>query len=703
MSWHEVFVPRGADQAAMTSLVRPLLSRPMVGFTGRVPVVTFEQWATRGLVRHLIGVEHPLGSAFIKHLVSGVPHMLSHELDAKTVAAIRRPVFLGYEVGFGSVAATLRTDVATDVSAAMGAALHGSQADATVVQWVVGPAKQRSTRPQSFDLAAELGLTPKKPETAKQRSAWQAKAREPLFAVRGRIATTSTRRALAGVRQALQIAESAEGRVVFTPSARTPERVATVAHRRWGGIASAEELAVLLGWPLGGAEHAWQLPIGDPPPPLPRHGRPLGVSLHPAARQHPVVQPLGTVTRGTWLLGPVGSGKSHLMVRMALADIAAGRPVVMVDPKGDAVRAVMARISAAAVTRTVFIDGGATEHPVGFNPLAGPREHAERRADELVGVLRGEFGTGIGPRSADVLLHALIMAARLPDGTLPDIPTILTNPAFRRRVAAETTDPVVIGPWLAWFDGLSDPERSQVVAPVLNKLRAFLSRTSIRRVLGQPAPGWDFDSVLAADGIVLVSLNRGVIGPEAARLLGSLLLNHLYAAIERRLSQSNSRRPVGSLYIDEWPQFTNSLDFADLTATVRGYGIGLALVNQNVGQIPSALRSVIAANLRTLVTFAPGPDDRVAVAKLVGSPAVTPEDLARLKEFEAIVRLHGHPGATHLGTVALPKAPASAEPRIRVSQARYGREGNAIDAALVARWDTPPSGPVGRVKRGGQS
>jgi hypothetical protein len=56
---------------------------------------------------------------------------------------------------------------------------------------------------------------------------------------------------------------------------------------------------------------------------------------------------------------------------------------------------------------------------------------------------------------------------------------LLTNTTFRHRLLAKVSDALVLAPFFAWFDGLSEAERHLVIAPVLNKTRAFLSRTAI--------------------------------------------------------------------------------------------------------------------------------------------------------------------------------------------------------------------------------
>jgi hypothetical protein len=147
----------------------------------------------------------------------------------------------------------------------------------------------------------------------------------------------------------------------------------------------------------------------------------------------------------------------------------------------------------------------------------------------------------------------------LPDGTLTDVPVLLTNPNFRRKALAKVTDPLVLAPFWAQFDGFSEAERVQVVAPVLNKLRVFLSRSAVRRMLGQARPRFTLDELFVSRRIVLVNLNRGLLGPEAAALLGSVLLTQAWQAIQRRSAvPANQRHPV-MVTVDEFQDFVGAL------------------------------------------------------------------------------------------------------------------------------------------------
>ena len=97
-----------------------------------------------------------------------------------------------------------------------------------------------------------------------------------------------------------------------------------------------------------------------------RRGRPVGVRVADA-RHH------------LHVIGATGSGKSTLLVQLILADIHAGRGVVVIDPKGDLVTDVARRLPAGARARAVIIDPDQPGPPPCLNPLAPPPRTARQR------------------------------------------------------------------------------------------------------------------------------------------------------------------------------------------------------------------------------------------------------------------------------------------------------------------------------------
>lgn len=222
--------------------------------------------------------------------------------------------------------------------------------------------------------------------------------------------------------------------------------------------------------------------------------------------------------------------------------------------------------------------------------------------------------------------------------TLCALPVLLSNPRFRRKAVAALTDEVALKPFWAWFDSLSEGERQQAIAPVMNKLRAFLLRPRIRAVIGQAEPAFDLHSVFSERKVLLVSLAKGLIGPEAAALLGSLAVSQLWqAALGRVRAPADKRAPV-MVYIDEFQDYLHlPTDIADVLAQARGLGMGLTLAHQHLAQLPASLRSAVMANARSRVCFQLGNED----ARLIAASSAEIEALAlqSLGRYEAYVSL----------------------------------------------------------------
>ncbi|WP_112236815.1 type IV secretory system conjugative DNA transfer family protein [Kribbella monticola] len=414
----------------------------------------------------------------------------------------------------------------------------------------------------------------------------------------------------------------------------------------------------------------------------------LGDSLHPADEGQAVVMPPSANTSHLHIIGPTGSGKSTLLAQIALADASAGRGVLVVEPRGDLVVDILARLPPHRHKDVVVIEPTEFGPVIGLNPLLGPSSQAERRADEIVDLFRTLFGAAVGPRSSDVLLHTLITAARLPDGSMTDVPMLLTNPNFRRRSLAKVTDQLVLAPFWSWYENLSEAERGQVIAPLLNKLRAFTTRAAIRHMLGQSEPKFDLASLFSKKRIILVNLNRGLVGPGTSRLIGSLILTQLWQTIQRRSTVSADQRPPVSIVIDEWQDYVGALDFGEVLAQARGLGVGITLAHQHLGQLSQTLQAAVLANARSRVAFRPSQRDANTLAAALGG-GVTAADLELLGPYQAIARLHGGEAPSQpfaIRTLPLGTPTGDPEDLRSKSQRRYGIDGTSIDEHLRARW-----------------
>ena len=469
----------------------------------------------------------------------------------------------------------------------------------------------------------------------------------------------------------------------------------------------AREIVAMAGWPVG---------EGALPATPSAHPRVLAL---PAARETQRAFATGVADQAgerlgisisdalyhTVLLGPTGAGKSTALAHLALADIHAGRGVLLIDPKTDLVADILARIPEQRRDDVVVIDP-TSSRPVGINPLAraqttrsgalssvggsapGGGASPELVADTVLATFKGVFAESWGVRVEQVLAAALVTLARTPGATLVDLPLLLTNPAYRQRlIAASGADPLGTGHFWAAYEALSEAQRQQWAGPVLTRLQPFLIRPHLRATLGQAAPSFDLGKVFTRRRIVLVSLNKGVLGAESARLLGSLLVGQLWPLILARAAVEPSRRHVVSVFIDEVQDYLSLPgSLADALAQARSLGAAFHLAHQYRGQLPAALKAGIDANARNKIIFSLSAADAAELAR----QAIDLEaaDFQLLPRFGVYARTmhHGRENPWCHATT-LPPTPAVQDAlALRASsQARYGQDAAQTEAALLAR------------------
>ncbi len=704
----------------MVRTLQPLAYRPLVGWLKRTPAVVLEMRASSGGdVRWLVGLDHQISGDLPGQLQAQFPGLVLVPLDkpkrlAPMVAANAR---------LSALADPLRTDMTASVTAGLIEIMNSlTRGQSVVVQWIVGPAQSRRRRPEQFSIARALGLVAVAHETADDRKRWKTKALEPMLLVRGRIGAKArdigqARLLVRALGEAIQLASGPYGSLSVTrPSVRGTDQLwRATASNRWSGILNVAELASVVGWPVGddsrrsGRGRQYPAPSALLVPKEP-HDQPdrrvLGAGLHGGQRDQLVTLPTESALHHLHVVGPTGSGKSTLLAALLHADVVAGRSVFALEPRGDLVEAILAGVPAERRQDVVVIEPGASGEVVGFNPLAGSHEDAEQRADHLLHLFRELYGTSLGPRSADVLMHALVALARSTHSTLADLPVLLTNAAFRRRVLAEVNDALVLAPFFSWYDGLSEAERQQVISPVLNKTRAFLSRTAIRRLLGQASPRFTLDELFQRPRIVLVNLNTGVIGSETSQMIGALLVTQLWQAMQRRALVPSTHRQSAFVVIDEVQNYLRlPVDLGDMFAQARGLGVGLIVAHQHMGQLSPKMRAGITANARSRVVFRPSSEDASTLATVLGGGLVA-DDLARLGAHEAYaeVLVNRRPSDPFLIRTLQPDGRTLSNPADlrRESAARYGVDGLALDEELRLRWsgnDARPDGRIGQQPR----
>ncbi|WP_324193773.1 type IV secretory system conjugative DNA transfer family protein [Nocardia otitidiscaviarum] len=367
------------------------------------------------------------------------------------------------------------------------------------------------------------------------------------------------------------------------------------------------------------------------------HSKPLGVADSGSGR--PVALTVADARHHTHVLGATGVGKSTLLGQWILADADAGRGVVVIDPKGDLVTDVLARLPRRLADKVVIFDADSTLRPPCVNPLDTSTEGLDLAVDNLATIFSRIYARWWGPRTDDILRVSLrTLCARPGIHTLVDLAGLLGGGANLERITREVSDPVLRDFWNSWSEQ-SEAARAQAVGPLLNKLRAFLLRPFVRAAIAAGESTVDLTEVLNDGGICLARLPKGSLGEDTARLMGSLLVARTWQAAITRSRLATADRPDASLVLDEAQNFLNlSTPVEDMLAEARGLRLSLVLAHQNLGQLSRELREGISANARNKLIFSASPEDARELARHT-SPLLTEHDLTHLDVYHAAARL----------------------------------------------------------------
>src|SRR5690606_18680663 len=188
----------------------------------------------------------------------------------------------------------------------------------------------------------------------------------------------------------------------------------------------------------------------------------------------------------------------------------------VLDPHGDLVDDVLARLPEERIPDAVLFDPSDPEAVVGWNVLSAESE-AERQllASDLVAVFR-RLSTSWGDQMTAVLANATLAFLDSPrGGTLLDLRRFLVEPGFRAEYLKSIGDPHLRGFWTTEFPMLVG-RRPQ--APILTRLDTMLRHRLVRDVLAMETGHLDFRALIEEKRVFLARLAQGAIGRENAAL-----------------------------------------------------------------------------------------------------------------------------------------------------------------------------------------
>lgn len=366
--------------------------------------------------------------------------------------------------------------------------------------------------------------------------------------------------------------------------------------------------------------------------------------------------------RHLWLVGKTGSGKSTLLLNLVEQDLLAGEGLALFDPHGDLADKALSLVPSSRTNQVLWFSPENQDSPVSFNIFRRGRSlHQDTSlfVSQLVAVFKKHWSDFWGPRLEHILRNAILAIASDQRATLLFLYRFLVDEDLRSKVVAQVKDPVVVRFWTQEFAGYSKSLQAEAMAPVLNKLGAFVSSPLIRNIVGIERSRLDLGKFIEQKGILLAKLPTGTIGEDAAHLLGGLLFTTIQlAAMERK-----TPTPPFIVYVDEFQHFVTD-SVATVLSEARKFGLGLVLAHQYLGQLTTAVRDAVLGNIGSIIVFRLGGSDSQILATEF-FPVFSATDLMSLECYHTVMKL------TVRGETLRPFSARTLPPTIAAEGAEY--------------------------------
>ncbi|MEP4197841.1 MAG: DUF87 domain-containing protein [Aliishimia sp.] len=313
----------------------------------------------------------------------------------------------------------------------------------------------------------------------------------------------------------------------------------------------------------------------------------------------------------TLVLGQTGTGKSTLLLNMMRQDAEAGQGFLLLDPHGDLVDGIKPHLP----DNAIHWDIADPECIYGYNPLTYvPDQYRPLLAAGIIDALKNQWSDAWGVRMEHLLRFTLLALLSRRGSSLADIVPMFTDKAFRRIVLQSVTDKQVLSFWQDEYSKMNYKNAFDGVAPIANKLGAFLSNPVVRKSLCKPEQPLRLRRIMDEGTPLVIKLAKGRLGSDVADVIGGLILSLTSQAAFTRVDQLERERRPFIIYADEFHNFTTK-SVSGMLSELRKFKVGLVLSGQYISQSSSSIQDALFGNVGNIITFRCGVQDAQTLAR----------------------------------------------------------------------------------------
>ena len=401
--------------------------------------------------------------------------------------------------------------------------------------------------------------------------------------------------------------------------------------------------------------------------------------------------------RHMYLVGKTGMGKSSLLENMAIQDICAGHGVAFIDPHGEAAERILDYVPSWRVNDVIYFNPGDVAYPTAFNvmEIENP-EHRNLIAAGLMAVFKKIWPDVWSARMEYILNNTILALLEYPNSTLLGINRMFSDAEYRARVVEKITDPIIRSFWVNEYAKYNQKYEQESTAAIQNKIGQFIANPLMRNIIGQVKSNIDMRRIMDEKKILIVNISKGMVGEDASRLFGAMVITKLQLAAMSRQNIPEEQRTDFYCYVDEFQNFATD-SFVNILSEARKYRLSLILANQYLGQLEemsasgksSRVKDAVFGNVGTIIVFRVGAEDAEFLEPEF-TPEITIEDFVNLGKYHIYLKLmiDGITSAPFSAMTLPPMEitePSEKEKIIRISRERHSVRREIIEEK-IAKW-----------------
>lgn len=352
--------------------------------------------------------------------------------------------------------------------------------------------------------------------------------------------------------------------------------------------------------------------------------------------------------RHLYIMGQTGTGKSTLLKTMIRDSLEKNIGFTLIDPHGDLFNEVYSLIPNKKKKDVVVIDTSNPSTSHAFNPLLYEKDKPYTKSliiNEIIRafltIYKGQSAEAFGPAFDSMMRNALLLVMDEGNPDIPklsDVKRLFHNERYRDWLLLNCIDLEVKNFFEQSNRWRGEHDFDNWAMYITAKLTRFIDDYFMRDILCNTGDRQvNFRNIMDENKILLVKMDKGLIGTDNSSLLGQLIISNLSIAAMSRSNINISKRKQYLLFIDEFQNFMRS-DVSSALSEVRKYGLSLIMANQTMAQLSKEMQESLLGNAGSMIFFRPGISDYETIKHYV-EPEFKREDVLKLPNFNCIARL----------------------------------------------------------------